>query len=175
MAFDMTMALFRPALKYAMEKNGHGKALGHRMTSIERGEICLEFLYREEVVGNPLTGVVHGGVIVSLLDIACGSAAMTVLSTPAVAPTMDLRLDYMHPAEPHKPIYVEAKVYRKTSNVIFCRGLAWQDDKENPIAHCVANFMKLDAKSTRFGAIAVTKLRRMVSWGRSNDNSEAGK
>ena len=25
MAFDMTMALFGPALKYAMEKNGHGK------------------------------------------------------------------------------------------------------------------------------------------------------
>ena len=181
MALDMTMALFRPALKYAMEKNGHGKALGHRMTRIERGEICLEFPYKEEVVGNPLTGVVHGGVIASLLDIACGSAAMTVLSTPAVAPTMDLRLDYMHPAEPRKPIYVEAKVYRKTSNVIFCRGLAWQDDKENPIAHCVANFMKVDSKSINFSAIAVTQLRRMLPWGKgayseekTNGNGKSG-
>lgn len=176
MAFDMTMALFRPALKYAMEKNGHGKTLGLKMTEINRGEINLVFPYKEEVIGNPLTGVVHGGVIVSLLDTACGSAAMTVLSTPAVAPTMDLRLDYMHPAEPNKPIYVEAKVYRQTSNVIFCRGLAWQEDKENPIAHCVANFMKVDSKSINFSAIAVTQLRRLMPWGKSGDSGkEAGK
>ena len=176
MAFDMTMALFRPALKYAMEKNGHGKTLGLKMTEINRGEINLVFPYNEEVVGNPLTGVVHGGVIVSLLDTACGSAAMTVLNTPAVAPTMDLRLDYMHPAEPHKPIYVEAKVYRQTSNVIFCRVLAWQEDKENPIAHCVANFMKVDSKSINFSAIAVTQLRRLMPWGqRSSSEQESGK
>ena len=176
MAFDMTMALFRPALKYAMEKNGHGKTLGLKMTKINRGEINLVFPYKEEVIGNPLTGVIHGGVIVSLLDTACGSAAMTVLTTPAVAPTMDLRLDYMHPAEPNKPIYVEAKVYRQTSNVIFCRGLAWQEDKENPIAHCVANFMKVDSKSINFSAIAVTQLRRLMPWGKSADSAkEAGK
>ena len=35
--------------------------------------------------------------------------------------------------------------------------------------------MKLDAKSTRFGAIAITKLRRMVPWSSSNENSEAAK
>ena len=176
MAFDMTMALFRPALKYAMEKNGHGKTLGLKMTEINRGQINLTFPYKEEVVGNPLTGVVHGGVIVSLLDTACGSAAMTVLTTPAVAPTMDLRLDYMHPAEPYKSIYVEAKVYRQTSNVIFCRGLAWQEDKENPIAHCVANFMKVDSKSISFSAIAVNQLRRLITWGeRSSSEQESGK
>ena len=106
------------------KKNGHGKALGHRMTRIERGEICLEFPYKEEVVSNPFTGVVHGGVIASLLDIACGSAAMTVLSTPAVAPTMDLRLDYMHPAEPASPSMWKPKsTTARPLNVIFCRGL----------------------------------------------------
>jgi uncharacterized protein (TIGR00369 family) len=119
--------------------------------------------------------VVHGGVIVSLIDTACGSAAMTVLKTPAVAPTMDLRLDYMHPAEPNKPIYVEAKVYRQTSNVIFCRGLAWQDDKENPIAHGIANFMKVDSKSINFSAIAITQLRRLMPWGRSADSDKGAK
>ena len=158
----MTMALFRPALKYAMEKNGHGKTLGLKMTEINRGEINLVFPYKEEVVGNPLTGVVHGGVIVSLLDTACGSAAMTVLTTPAVAPTMDLRLDYMHPAEPYEPVYVSAKVYRNTSNVLFCRGSAWQDDPDNPIAHCVATFMKVDSPNISVASALRRRLRRLV-------------
>jgi acyl-coenzyme A thioesterase PaaI-like protein len=59
---------------------------------------------------------------------------------------MDLRLDYMQPAEPEKPINISAKVYKNTSNVVFCRGVAWQSDMENPIAHCVATFMKLSKK-----------------------------
>ena len=63
----------------------------------------MTFPYKPEVVGNPVTGVIHGGVIVSLLDTCCGCAAITTLTRMQVTPTMDLRLDYMHPAEPNKP------------------------------------------------------------------------
>ena len=75
---------------------------------------------------------------------------------------MDLRLDYMHPAEPGQPIYVSAKVYRSTSNVIFCRGSAWQDDPENPIAHCVATFMTVDTPSISLGNIIRRRFNRLV-------------
>jgi hypothetical protein len=74
---------------------------------------------------------------------------------------MDLRLDYMHPAEPKKPIFVSAKVYRNTANVIFCRGSAWQGDEDNPIAHCVATFMKVDAEGMRFSDILRRRVNRL--------------
>ncbi len=122
----------------------------------------MTFPYIEAVIGNPVTGVVHGGVIVSLLDTCCGCAAITSLVRPAVTPTMDLRLDYMHPAEPNKPIYVSAKVYRDTSTVVFCRGRAWQDDVENPIAHCVATFMKVEAQSLSFPNVLRRSFKRFV-------------
>ena len=144
---NLKLAIFKPILKLVMERQGHGAVLGFKVTKVGRGEVEMTFPYKQEVIGNPVTGVVHGGVIVSLLDTCCGSAAITTLTSVAVTPTMDLRLDYMHPAEPHKPIYVAAKVYRNTSNVMFCRGSAWQDDPENPIAHCVATFMKVDTQS----------------------------
>ena len=162
MAFDMKMALVRPALKYALERNGHGAALGFTLDKLERGETHLTFPYREDLVGNPITGVVHGGTIVSLLDTACGCSAMTIQSKPSVTPTMDLRLDYMRPAQPHKPIYVEAKVYRQSSNVIFCRGSAWQDDPENPIAHCVATFMRVDTPSISLGNVIRRRFKRLI-------------
>jgi uncharacterized protein (TIGR00369 family) len=159
MGFDLKLAIFKPALKFAMERSGHGAALGFKLTRVGRGEVEMTFPYKREVIGNPITGVVHGGVIVSLLDTCCGCAAITVLERRAITPTMDLRLDYMHPAEPNKPIYVSAKVYRNTTNVIFCRGSAWQEDEDNPIAHCVATFMKIDAEGMRFTDI----LRRRIS------------
>ena len=171
MAFDMTMALFRPALKYALERNGHGAALGFTLDRLERGETSLTFPYREDVVGNPITGVVHGGTIVSLLDTACGCAAMTIQKRPTVTPTMDLRLDYMRPAQPFKPIHVEAKVYRQSSNVIFCRGVAWQEDKDQPIAHCVANFMRLESGSIQFRSLG-KRLSRLLPWNQPALNSD---
>ena len=159
---NLKLAIFKPMLKLAMERTGHGAALGFELTRVGRGAVEMSFPYKEEVVGNPVTGVVHGGVIVSLLDTCCGCAAISVLKRPSVTPTMDLRLDYMHPAEPGQPIYVSAKVYRDTSNVIFCRGSAWQDDPENPIAHCVATFMRVDTPSISLGNVIRRRFKRLI-------------
>ena len=159
---NLKLSIFKPMLKLAMERTGHGAALGFELTRVGYGEVEMSFAYKEEVVGNPITGVVHGGVIVSLLDTCCGSAAITTLKRPAITPTMDLRLDYMHPAEPNQPIHVSAKVYRNTSNVMFCRGSAWQDDPENPIAHCVATFMKVESPSLSFGNVVRRRFNRLI-------------
>ena len=159
---NLRLAIFKPMLKIAMERTGHGAALGFQLTKVGRGEVEMTFPYKEEVIGNPVTGVVHGGIIVSLLDTCCGCAAITMLTSAAITPTMDLRLDYMHPAQPHKPIYVAAKVYRDTSNVMFCRGSAWQDDRENPIAHCVATFMKVETPSISLTNIIRRRFNRLI-------------
>jgi uncharacterized protein (TIGR00369 family) len=131
---NLKLAIFKPMLKLAMERTGHGAALGFELTRIGRGEVEMSFPYKEEVVGNPVTGVVHGGVIVSLLDTCCGCAAISVLKRPSVTPTMDLRLDYMHPAEPGQPIYVSAKVYRDTFQCHFLPRLGLAGGSGKP--HC---------------------------------------
>jgi len=172
MAYDLKLALFKPLIKLAMERSGHGAALGFDLRVVERGEVSMTFPYNEAVIGNPVTGVVHGGVIVSLLDTCCGCAAITSLLRPAVTPTMDLRLDYMHPAEPGQPIYLSAKVYRNTSNVIFCRGSAWQDDKDNPIAHCVATFTKIDSEGFSFANIVRRRFKRLIGGAKAQGSDQ---
>ena len=172
MAFDLKLALFKPLIKLAMERSGHGAALGFDLRVVERGEVSMTFPYNEAVIGNPVTGVVHGGVIVSLLDTCCGCAAITSMLRPTVTPTMDLRLDYMHPAEPGQPIYLSAKVYRNTSNIVFCRGSAWQDDKENPIAHCVATFMKIDSEGFSFANIVRRRFKRLTGGAKAQESDQ---
>ncbi|WP_038861950.1 PaaI family thioesterase, partial [Pseudomonas sp. R62] len=47
--------------------------------------------YSEKIVGNPETGVIHGGAITSLMDTACGMSTLCVLPEFEVCPTLDLR------------------------------------------------------------------------------------
>lgn len=122
----------------------HFHALGMRFTAVEEGGAKMQLPYSDAIVGNPETGVVHGGVITALLDSCCGFAAISCLDHLCFCPTLDLRIDYMGMAVPGRTIYAEARVYRSTRHVIFCRGKAYQDDPQKPLAYCVANFAQLD-------------------------------
>lgn len=126
--------------------NDHFHALGIETVAIAQNYMKMKVEYKEELVGNPDTGIVHGGVITSLLDTTCGFAAATALGHLGLTPTIDLRIDYMRPAEPFKTIYADAEVYRNTKTVIFTKGIAHHGDPSRPIAHAIGNFVNMGAE-----------------------------
>ncbi|MGF6094246.1 PaaI family thioesterase [Pseudomonas sp. 18175] len=121
----------------------HCQVLGIGAHDASAEGITLIMPYAPQLVGDPHTGVIHGGALTSLMDTACGMATLCVLPEFEVCPTLDLRIDYMHPAEPHKPVYGFAQCYRVTTDVIFTRGFAYQGDPQQPIAHVVGTFMRM--------------------------------
>ena len=126
----------------------HCQVLGMQVHEASSKGLVLRLPYSEQIVGNPQTGVIHGGAITTLMDTTCGISTVCVLPAFEVCPTLDLRIDYMHPAEPHKDVYGFAECYRVTPNVIFTRGVAYQDDPNLPIAHVVGAFMRMGASVT---------------------------
>ncbi|AKJ98367.1 MULTISPECIES: PaaI family thioesterase [Pseudomonas] len=121
----------------------HCQVLGLKLHSASPEGLTVILPFSPRIVGNPLTGIIHGGALTSLMDTACGMSTLCVLPQFEVCPTLDLRIDYMHAAEPHKDVYGFAQCYRVTPDVIFTRGIAYQDDPEQPIAHVVGTFMRL--------------------------------
>ncbi|MCY1263522.1 hypothetical protein D9M68_328920 [compost metagenome] len=121
----------------------HCQLLGIEAVAAEPKGVTLRLPYSESIVGNPENGVIHGGAITTLMDTACGVSTLCVLPSPEVCPTIDLRVDYMRPAEPHKDVYGFAECYRVTRDVIFTRGFAYQDDPHKPVAHVVGTFMRI--------------------------------
>ncbi len=118
----------------------------HLQMTVERADedgLVLRLPYSDQIVGNPVTGVIHGGAITTLMDTCCGISTVCYLPEFEICPPLDLRIDYMHPAEPGKPIFGFAECYRVTPTVIFTRGIAYQDDREQPIAHVVGTFMRM--------------------------------
>ena len=57
MAYDLKLALFKPLIKLAMERSGHGAALGFDLRVVERGEVSMTFPYNEAVIGNPRNNI----------------------------------------------------------------------------------------------------------------------
>ncbi len=119
----------------------HGKALG--ITIEDLGDDWCRFVmpYDLRFVGNPETGVLHGGVITALLDGCSGIAVFARLAQLQPIATLDLRIDYLRPAEPGKAVRAHAHCYHMTRNVAFTRAVAYHEQEADPIASAVATFM----------------------------------
>lgn len=129
----------------------HSNALGMRFVSSSQDHATLAIDYAEHLVGDPDTGVIHGGAITALLDNAAGMVARPadLDRTTASIATLDLRIDYMGSATPGQAVFADAHCFRRTKNVAFVRGRAYQTSPDEPIATCTATFM-LGTRNTPF-------------------------
>ena len=116
-------------------------ALGLEVVDIAPRVVVLKLPWREDLVGNPRTGVLHGGAITALLDAASGAAVFAALVEWVPIATLDLRIDYLRAAEPGRDVHARATCYRLARNVAFTRAVAYHGDEADPIASSVGTFM----------------------------------
>ena len=118
-------------------------AIGMHADELPDGSPAMRLPYSERLIGDPDTGVLHGGVITALLDQTAGMVARPDepgAEDTAIA-TLDLRIDYMGPATPGKDLWAAGECYKRTRNIAFIRAWAFHETKEDPVATCVAAFM----------------------------------
>ena len=119
----------------------HSRELGMRLISRADDEAVLMIPYDPKLIGDPQTGVMHGGAITALLDTCCGTAVMMSSKKPSSTATLDLRINYMKPATPEKSVYAHAHCYRATRSIGFVRAIAYHEDRDDPIATASAAFI----------------------------------
>ena len=119
----------------------HNRALGMQVVDFGDDWISLRLPWREDLVGNPETGVLHGGAITTLVDSTCGVSVFFKMKQAVPVATLDLRIDYLRPAETRRDVVARADCYKLTRNVAFVRALAYHDDPADPIASATGTFM----------------------------------
>ena len=119
----------------------HNRALGIDIVEFDHGTVLFRLPYDLKLVGHPDTGTLHGGAITALLDGASGAAVFAALQDMVPIATLDLRIDYLRPAEAGHAVLARATCYKMTKSVAFTRAVAYHDDPENSIAHSVGTFM----------------------------------
>lgn len=136
----------------------HNKALGITLVAASYlpASVTVKLPWNPQLVGNPETQVLHGGVITTLLDACAGASVFLRLKEPAKIATLDLRVDFLGRAPAHRDVFARAECYRDTSSVAFVRAIAYVGDPEQPFASAAATF----ALATQGRAITGEEVRR---------------
>jgi uncharacterized protein (TIGR00369 family) len=119
----------------------HGSIIGLQLDRGEPGQAWSSLPYHPVFVGDTATGVIHGGVVTTMLDESCGMAVQLATEAIAGIATLDLRIDYLRPATPGQAIRAHAHCYRVTRSIAFVRATAYQDSESDPVASATAIFM----------------------------------
>ena len=137
----MTLMIKNPKqARQFIEALPYARALGMQLIDIAEGRAVIAMPYDEKLIGDPETGVIHGGAVSAVMDTCCGAAVMSHAKAPGGTATIDLRIDYMRAAVPGQTIVTTATCYHITRTVAFVRATAVDDDTDNPVATATGSF-----------------------------------
>lgn len=126
--------------KSFIERIPHSQALGMRLEAASNGVAEISMPYDEALIGDPQSGVIHGGAVSALLDTCGGAAVMCHPAATAATATISLRIDYMRAATPGQRLVARAECYHVTRSVAFVRATASDEDRGNPVATASGTF-----------------------------------
>ncbi len=118
----------------------HCRALGMQVIDVGDAWALMALDYDPRFVGDPSSGVLHGGVVTALLDTCCGASVMLHPSHVGATATIDLRIDYLRAAEPGKRLFSRADCFRVTRTVAFVRAYAWTRSIDEAVAAAAGAF-----------------------------------
>jgi len=147
MAPTMSLEEFAQFWEKSEYASPYNRELELQPHSVRPDWCVLKVEYARNLVGDPNTRVLHGGVITALLDAAFGfSIFVKMPQMPQIRPmaTLDLRIDYLKPATPDKAVLGGAVCYKMTADLAFVRGCAYHELADDPIATAVGIFMFTD-------------------------------
>jgi uncharacterized protein (TIGR00369 family) len=118
----------------------HARALAMQIDHLGDGVAEMSMPYDARFIGDPDTGVIHGGAVSALLDTCCGASVVCHPASKGGTATIGLRIDYMRAATPGQRIRTRAECYHVTRSVAFVRATAMDDDTDRPVASATGTF-----------------------------------
>lgn len=86
-------------------------------------------------------GVVHGGMLATLIDSTMGSLVNRSLAAGKYAVTTELKLNYLRPGK-GKTLRSEASILHRGQTLVVCQGSVF-DERDKLLAHATGTFMIL--------------------------------
>lgn len=136
---------YRDYVQLKVSRNRFMKQLGFELTQIAEGQV--EGVLTITEMHEQQNGFVHGGVISSLCDMACGFAAYSMVPEGVQVFTVELKVSYLRPGVGEK-IIAKGWVLKPGKRFHFCESelYALKDGRETLIAKASSTMGVVDNK-----------------------------
>lgn len=105
------------------------KHLGLIVDDLRPGWVRVKLPFKPEFLGDPFRKALHGGVISTVVDATAGAAALSTLPYGSRCSTVDMRVDYLLPAQPQE-LVAEGTVLRTGNQVAVINVDVFQGDNQ---------------------------------------------
>ena len=138
----MSSPNFEARCRSSFEKQRFMSTLGARLVAIRPGEVIIELPF-----GSHLTqqhGFLHAGAVTSIVDSACGYAALSLMPEGAAVLTVEFKINLMKPAA-GSVFRATGKVLKSGKSLTVCSGMveANNENEWSTIAVMQATMMAL--------------------------------
>lgn len=116
------------------------RALDLQIRAFGAGRAEIHMPFAAQLVGDPETGVIHGGAVSTLMDTCGGASVMAHPQVEGHTATISLRIDYLRAATPGQGITARAECHHVTRSVAFVRAVALDEDEDRPVAMATGTF-----------------------------------
>jgi uncharacterized protein (TIGR00369 family) len=114
------------------------RKLGAVLESIEPGLVTITCRFDDELTQQH--GLIHGGVVASLVDVACGYAALSVMPADREVLTVEFKVNFLKPARTDQVIAV-GHVVQSGRTLTVCDGTVFDATRTIVLAKMTATMM----------------------------------
>lgn len=128
----------------SFNRQGFLRTLGAVLESVEAGTVTITCGFTEALTQQQ--GLIHGGVVATLADVACGYAALSVLPAGREVLTVEFKVHFLKPAKTDRLVAV-GQVIQSGRTLTVCEGSVFDSTRTRLLARMTATMMAVDATS----------------------------
>lgn len=120
--------------------------IGARLVEALPGTVTIELPFRADLTQQH--GFLHAGIVTSIVDTACGYAAISLMPPGTTVLTAEFKVNFMAPAKGHH-LAAHGRVTKPGRTLTVCSGdvLAFTDGQEKLVATMLATMMAVKTRS----------------------------
>lgn len=130
-------------VKDSFEKQGLMKTLKAKLVEVNEGQVKISCEFSEELTQQ--CGFFHGGVVTSIVDSACGYAALTLMPEDTEVLSVEFKINFMKPAKTERLIAI-GKVLQSGKILTICEGYVYDSSEEKLLSKMTATIISIKRK-----------------------------
>jgi uncharacterized protein (TIGR00369 family) len=132
-------------IRESFGRQGFMRTLGAALESMESGTVTITCGFDEALTQQH--GLFHGGVMASLVDVACGYAALSVMPADREVLTVEFKVHFLKPARTDR-LFAVGRVVQAGRTLTVCEGSVFDATRTQVLAKMTATMMAVAATAS---------------------------